>query len=515
MKKKMLGILVCMMLIATVLPVAGTMNIDQNKSIFVKNGSSAVSMDGDWWPMYNHDLQNSGYSTSEAPDTGTVKWIFRKSSQMSSPVVDEGMVYVGTGNGYLYCLNMDTGEQIWEYETGGDIGPKVSPAVINGRVYVSSDNGKVHCLNSENGEQIWYYKTSEWIESSPAVANGRVYFGAYDDKLYCIDDETGGKIWDYLTGGPVITSPAIADGKVYFGSFDNIVYCLNAVTGTKIWDYETNGIIQSTSPNIFNGKLYIGSDDDKLYCFNAENGDKIWDYTTGGSIHSSPAVAYGNVYFGSEDGNTYCIDAETGDKIWNYDIGKVIHSSPSVADNKVYIGSSGNGAQLCCLNAQTGDIIWSYPETAWSNPAIADGKLFFGCYNFYCFEDGPYYPPNVPDIIGTTHGTPNTQYDYTFVTTEPNGDDVYYYVRWGDGTFEDWFGPYESGEEVTLSHAFPSRDTYTIRAKARDIYGLETDWGTLQVTMPRNRATSTNSPFQSFLQQHLHLFPILQKLLFQ
>jgi outer membrane protein assembly factor BamB len=489
MKVKLLGISICTLLIFTAaLPVAVTMNIDQNESIFKEIGSNIEPIVDDWWPMYNHDLQNSGFTTSEAPDTATVKWFFRVNSQMSSPVVTDGRVYVGDGKGNLYCLNMDTSEKIWDFATGGEISSTVSPAVVNDRVYVCSGNGKVYCLNEENGEEIWYYKTSEMIESSPAIANGRVYFGCYDDKLYCLDVETGGKIWAYQTDDAVISSPAIANDKVYFGSFDKKVYCLNAVTGTKIWEYETNNVIQTASPSISNGKLYIGSDDNKLYCLDAETGDKIWDYTTEGGVRSSPVVAYGNVYFGSVDGNAYCLDAETGEKIWEYDLGNWIHSSPSVADNKVYIACMGGDGQICCLNAQTGELIWNYhPMGVWSSPAIADGKLFFGCYNFYCFEDGPYYPPNVPDINGPTHGEPNTQYDFTFVTTEPNGDDIFFYVKWGDGTDEDWFGPYESGEEATLSHAFPDRDTYYIRAKAKDQFGLESDWARFDFSTPRDR----------------------------
>jgi hypothetical protein len=47
-------------------------------------------------------------------------------------------------------------------------------------------------------------------------------------------------------------------------------------------------------------------------------------------------------------------------------------------------------------------------------------------------------------------------------------------------------GPYESGEFVTVNHIWSEKGTFTIRAKAVDVHGSESDWGEMRVTMPRN-----------------------------
>jgi len=75
--------------------------------------------------------------------------------------------------------------------------------------------------------------------------------------------------------------------------------------------------------------------------------------------------------------------------------------------------------------------------------------------------------PDAPDIDGRTNGRFKRSYDYTFTTTDPNVDDVYYYIEWGDGAVENWIGPYSSGEEVVVSHTWDEQDTYTIRARAK------------------------------------------------
>jgi thiol-disulfide isomerase/thioredoxin len=94
-------------------------------------------------------------------------------------------------------------------------------------------------------------------------------------------------------------------------------------------------------------------------------------------------------------------------------------------------------------------------------------------------------PPGKPTITGPTSGKAGKEYDYTFVANDPNGDDVYFWIEWGDGTVIEWDGPYKSGEEVIFSHKWSEQGTYTVKAKAKDVFDEEGDWGELEVTMPK------------------------------
>jgi hypothetical protein len=86
-------------------------------------------------------------------------------------------------------------------------------------------------------------------------------------------------------------------------------------------------------------------------------------------------------------------------------------------------------------------------------------------------------------------------------------------VKWGDGASSGWSGPYNSGQQVTLSHTWYREDTFTIKAKAKDPYNTESDWGTLEVTMPRNKAISS-SLSQWFLERHPLLNLLLQRIVY-
>ena len=95
----------------------------------------SVCSEGDDWPMFRHDLSHSGYSTSTAPKTREVKWIYITGDWVeSSPAVADGKVYIGSYDNKVYCLNANTGVQIWNFTTGHNIWS--SPAIADGRVYI-------------------------------------------------------------------------------------------------------------------------------------------------------------------------------------------------------------------------------------------------------------------------------------------------------------------------------------------------------------------------------------------
>jgi len=100
-------------------------------------------------------------------------------------------------------------------------------------------------------------------------------------------------------------------------------------------------------------------------------------------------------------------------------------------------------------------------------------------------------PPNKPLINGPKSGKPNTEYEFTFNSTDPNDDAVMYIIKWGDGNSE-WTEYSDSGEEITLKHTWNSKGKFTIKAKAIDINESESEWSEFIVTMPRNKYINSN-----------------------
>jgi len=123
----------------------------------------------------------------------------------------------------------------------------------------------------------------------------------------------------------------------------------------------------------------------------------------------------------------------------------------------------------------------------------------------------PNDPPSNPTITGEKNGKTGQSYPYKFKSTDPQNQDIYYKIEWGDGQTTDWFGPNPSGTEVEKSHTYAEDNTYTIKAKARDIYQKESDWGELKVTMPKNKQASFNFNLLSwFFERFPNAFPIFK-----
>jgi outer membrane protein assembly factor BamB len=298
--------------------------------------------------------------------SGEMIWKFQTTREIfSSPAVVDGRVYIGEGlhqdvDSRLYCLDASTGSFLWSFQTSSHV--ESSPAVVDGRVFFGGGADGVYCINAETGEEIWHYPGIH-VDISPAVHDGSVYVGTgYGDmSIYCLDADTGAQKWKRPMGYPIWGSPSLVNGRAYFGIGNGNflesdeepygkVVCIDAITSEIIWCYEVADSVLTAialTPGLTGGGfVYFGSRDGNLYCLHADSGKLKWKWATGRPVLSSPAIADESVYFGSDNGIIYCLDSSDGQLKWEFDTtitapdGTKIFSSPAVANNRVYVGSS-------------------------------------------------------------------------------------------------------------------------------------------------------------------------------
>jgi parallel beta-helix repeat protein len=124
-------------------------------------------------------------------------------------------------------------------------------------------------------------------------------------------------------------------------------------------------------------------------------------------------------------------------------------------------------------------------------------------------------PPSIPFINGPRFGKTGTVYAYSLISEDPDDEDVFYEIDWGDGSVEPWDGPYESNTFIIKNHTWVERGIYFIRARAKDENGTIGEWGTLVVNMPRCKVINDvflNS-LQKFFENYPNMLPLLQMLL--
>ena len=533
------------------------------------DGGPAIAEDG---TIYFGDKSSNMYAVYP---NGTLKWQYKVGGWVwSTPAIAEtGTIYIGSFfGGGLYALNPN-GSLLWRYVIP-DSSIASSPAVApDGTIYFGSmegsNEGYIYAMNPD-GTRKWRYPTGYYIVSDPAIGpDGTIYIGSGDTYLYAMNP-TGSLKWRFKTGDVIKGSPSIAaDGTVYIGSYDHYLYALYPNNGTMKWRCYPGGT--EANPSIAaDGTIYIGSN--RLYAINP-NGTIRWQLNLGPNndyiTQSAPAIsADGTIYVGTDIDNGYGGEIiavnPNGTEQWRKLIANEwVDSSPAIApDGTVYIGSASanstafygyvhafnqgplevdadgpylgrpnTSVQFHCIvlgGVPPYTYLWSFGDGGTShakNPTYTYTQSGFYNVTLIVTDDEQNAssdsttalidnPPNIPEITGPPQGKIHQSYEYTVVTTDPEGDDVYYYIHWGDDS-TGWLGPYKSGEEIKQSHTWNRRGTYTIQCKAKDVHGFESDWGTLQVTMPLSYEPPHFRFFEWLFERFPHAFPFLRYILDQ
>ena len=123
------------------------------------------------------------------------------------------IVYFGAYDGNFYAVDAATGALKWKFQTEGErrfsgkhlhgVQPVAetmpdpfdcylsSPVVWNGAVYFGSGDGNIYSLNAASGALNWKFKTGDVVHASPAIADGTLFVGSWDSYFYALDAATG------------------------------------------------------------------------------------------------------------------------------------------------------------------------------------------------------------------------------------------------------------------------------------------------------------------------------------
>ena len=462
------------------------------------------------WPMKGHDIRHTGsspYGIADNPGFEIWKYKTQNAADCSPAIDNDGTIYIGSTELYAVYPN---GTLKWKYDIPYHI-ETATPAIDeNGIVYIGTIwamPNYLYAIYTTNGTLKWKYYAGDSIHSSSVIGDdGTIYFGNLDGYIHAVNPN-GTRKWRYKTGSVVTSSPAIGeDGTVYCGSHDDYLYAFYPNNGTVKWAFKTGSWVHG-SPTIGDDEtIYIGSDDGYLYALYPNNGTMKWRCQIGATWASPALDENGTLYIGVWEKKFYAI-YPNGTIKWTFDAGdyKIWGSSAALsAAGTIYFGTCDlevdGGIDIIALNPDGTEKWRKFIKPCFSSPAIGeDGTVYIGSYRGL-LAFGNYDPnaPEAPTIDGPASGKAGTEYDYNFTTTDPNDDDVYYYIEWGDGSVEKWIGPYLSGEEITLNHTWDEKGTYIISARAKDTDNLWGAWGELEVTMPKNKPFNFNFPLISW-----------------
>jgi outer membrane protein assembly factor BamB len=198
--------------------------------IFLTSALAASAAD---WPMWRYDAAHSAAAPGGITTNLALLWSRRlppvrqawpqeplqrlNFDASHEPVVMGKLLFLASANnGSVTAYDTETGAERWKVFTEGPI--RCAPACGNGRVYVGSDDGYLYCLDAQTGAVAWKFRgapagrpdrrqlgnghlVSFWpVRGGPVVVDGTVYFGAgiwpiFGVFIHALDAETGRVKW--------------------------------------------------------------------------------------------------------------------------------------------------------------------------------------------------------------------------------------------------------------------------------------------------------------------------------
>ena len=384
------------LLLAVIVCQPGTDSVQDSHRLMAEEAQPEVRKD---WVSFRNGNSLHGVASSDLPRDLKELWSYEtKDGIPGTPAISQGRVYCGALDGFVVCLDLKTGKELWKYRSIDDPDPKkfapgfkAAPLVTEDAVCIGDEDGVFHCIDRKAGKSRWRFETFGEIVSSASRIDDRLIFGSYDNSLYCLDLTTGKKIWSFETEGYVNCSPAIINGFTFVTGCDEQLRVVDVQTGKQIKQMPLNTYLIA-SPAIMGDILYVGtyaseviavnwktlkvewryksvvgdfpyhssaaltSDyvivggrDKRLHCIDRQTGKEVWTFATRGKVDSSPVLVKDRLYVGSDDGHVYGIELKTGKEFWKSKIGRKVPGSAAVGENRLVIGSAERGGKIYCF----------------------------------------------------------------------------------------------------------------------------------------------------------------------
>jgi eukaryotic-like serine/threonine-protein kinase len=148
-------------------------------------------------------------------------------SIVASPTIAEGIVAIGSRDGFLYGLDAQTGAQRWRITHDGSSWI-LATAYDGHSLYVASGSAQfVQAIDPASGEERWRFATRAAVFSSLTLAGTTLLFADFAGQVYAVDTSTGSQRWAFPLHGRALSTPVVADGVVYCAGDDGVVVALD------------------------------------------------------------------------------------------------------------------------------------------------------------------------------------------------------------------------------------------------------------------------------------------------
>ena len=325
--------------------------------------------------------------------SGRRKWFYRTQTQLPARVLAcKGRVYAADEDWIIYCLDGETGQEVWKTDArqsigaigavfGGGGSSQLKTAITiddqRGWIFVGTIKRNLFAVDMATGREVWHAKDRKtfFLEtaSAPVVCGDTVFASGFWMGRYGYDIATGRELWRHTRNNSTVTSewyasgipwieaigfPKFHEGKVYIATHSHFLE-VNPRTGELLREKKFPFSLNCyTEPLILGRRAYFGSPRNGLICFDLDRFEMVWASPVENALlvqlpyeaspmkclSSIPVLWRGNIWATAADGAIYCWDKDTGTRLRRLETGVPFIASCTVGpDDRLYTADfSGN-----------------------------------------------------------------------------------------------------------------------------------------------------------------------------
>ena len=312
---------------------------------------------------------------------------------------------------------------VWAFSFGGEKqrGQESQPLVKDGIMFVTASYSRIYAIDVETGDELWQWEARlpdgimpccDVINRGAALYDDVVIFGTLDAKLVALDQKTGKPRWrktlgDYKAGYSFTAAPMIVKGMVVTGisggEFGIVgkVEARDAVTGELVWSRPTveghmgtlngkdNGITGGGANKTWTGDLWKTGGAATWLGGTYDPDVDLLFFGTGNPAPWNSHLRPGDNLFSS---SRLAIDPDTGKIVWHFQttpndgwdfdgVNELISFDYKDGGKTVKAAATADrNGFMYVLNRENGDFIRGFPfvdEISWASGLDKNGRPIY------------------------------------------------------------------------------------------------------------------------------------------
>ncbi len=210
------------------------------------------------------------------PDTRAVLWRLDWADYLGDPIeqhmsctpaYDNGLLYVPTTDGELFCVRASDGEVLWHVTQ--DIGSRINTVLLtDDRVFSLGDLGGVECRFRSDGSLSWQQTLTGYTNGNLALCGGILIVPGDSWRLWGLSVYDGHVCWcTKLPGNFWRSSPIAVCGKVFVSACHGDFVGLDGQTGVIEWMFHHGAELSFVDWAEADGNLYVSNSDGTIFCW--------------------------------------------------------------------------------------------------------------------------------------------------------------------------------------------------------------------------------------------------------